>query len=304
MYEKRLAAVPPQLFTADGTVGGQITIAEPCLFKVKQQVILYSSTQGQSVYQIMRIDDNVLYVADIGGKITDRADVSAFKVANGANISAVEQNRSTIPEQEVERLTYEEEPVVARRVILVDQCGDKIGDTNPLPVTATFSGNVQVGDVRITAYNNDPTPGSLPSSVRISDGTNQVKVNPDGSLNVIVESGIGSSTPVNQFNAITSAASGISTLLLSYTVPVGYTANMFRIEYGGDNIGQFDVHVNSALVARRRTYFGGELADTFEFAANGANGYPLNAGDIVQLYVLHNRPFLGNFEARIQLILI
>jgi hypothetical protein len=79
---------------------------------------------------------------------------------------------------------------------------------------------------------------------------------------------------------------------------------MYRIEYGGDNIAQFDVMVNSVLSARRRTYFGGQLADTFEFAATGADGYMLSAGDVVQVVVTHNRPTLGAFEARLQASLI
>lgn len=142
-YEKRLKAVPLQLFTADGTNLGKVTIPDACAFKVKQQVVLNSSTAGPLRLEVKRVDgDFVLFVGPIGdhqhkSSISERTDISAYLVADGASIFAEEQKRPNIPEQEIERLTYEEEPTVARRTVLVDECGDKISTANPLPVAAT-----------------------------------------------------------------------------------------------------------------------------------------------------------------------
>lgn len=144
-YEKRLKAVPPQLFTADGTNLGKVTIPDACAFKVKTQVILNSSTQGTLRLEVKRVEsDTVLFVGPIkdhqhNASILDRTDILAFLVADGAFIFAEEQKRPNIPEQEIERLTYEEEPTIARRTILVDSCGDKISTINPLPVSATVT---------------------------------------------------------------------------------------------------------------------------------------------------------------------
>jgi hypothetical protein len=158
-YEKRLKAVPSQLFTADGTNLGKISIPDACAFKVKQQVVLSSSTQGPLRLEVKRVDnDFVLFVGPIGdhqhkASILDRTDISAYLVADGASIFAEEQKRPNIPEQEIERLTYEEEPTVARRTVLVDPCGDKIDSVegedgiNRLAVDAAIS--VVVPDLKI-----------------------------------------------------------------------------------------------------------------------------------------------------------
>lgn len=147
MIEKRWKAVPPQPFVADGTADGKITLAGACrLFKVKQQIILKSSAiPSHDILEVKRIvDENTLYVGLRSQNIDSRYDVSGYLVADSASIEAIEQLRSKIPEQEIERHTYEEEPVVARRTILVDECGNKINEDNPLPTTAQVTlGNVE-----------------------------------------------------------------------------------------------------------------------------------------------------------------
>jgi len=175
MYEKRLKAVAPQLFLANGTTLGRINIATASLFKVKQKVTLYSTTQGMQNFEVKRVESaTILYVGPVNNgqsqtKITDRSDISGFLVADGAWLSADEQPRPNIPEQEIERLTYEEEPTVARRVVIVDPCGDKIDKTNPLPVTID---GVKIDadlEVRLRRKNDDPNLGDEHDSIRIGN---------------------------------------------------------------------------------------------------------------------------------------
>lgn len=208
MLEKRFYAVPPQAFTANGTANGVVTIAgEACtLFKVKQHVIISASTLPNLTLEVKEIDNqgNVQVGPIPDGKpgvntsIDARTNISAYTVALGANISANMQKRPAIDWAEAMRAMYDEEPTVAMRSILVDECGDRINATNPLPVAATFDGTVQVGDIRITACDDDPAPGDKHSSVRIA-GTNcdnELEVNADGSINVVPLAGASSATPI------------------------------------------------------------------------------------------------------------
>lgn len=136
--EKRLSKVLPQLFTADGTANGRITINEACLFKVKQRVIVTADTLDDLLLEVKSvIDVTTLVVGPRGGSIYNVADVSAYTTALNASIEAKEQLRPAIPIQEIERFEYEEEPVVAKRTILVDKLGNLISGSNPLPVTST-----------------------------------------------------------------------------------------------------------------------------------------------------------------------
>lgn len=131
-------------------------------------------------------------------------------------------------------------------------------------------------------------------------GTQHVlKINPDGSVNANVT--IVPSSPLivkSTFNAITSVSSGILTTILSYTVPVGKTDYLDHIEVSGDNIANFEVYINNVLNARQRTAFTNFNA-LFEYQVDSEVGYKLIAGTLLQVKVLHNRPSLGNFEARI-----
>lgn len=140
MIEKRFKAVPPQSFIADGDNRGLVTVVNSKLFKVKQIVSLQIPGNSVQKLEIKRIESiNVMYVGPIGGSIDARVDTSSYTTASGAFIFAEEQQRPKVPEQEVERNTYEEEPTVARRVLLVDPLGVSIDDSNPLPIEGTIS---------------------------------------------------------------------------------------------------------------------------------------------------------------------
>lgn len=124
MFEKSWPAISPQLFVSVGGTDGRIIIQNTEYFKVKQIVILQDGALI-STYEIKRVlDKTTMFVGPIGGKISDRSDISSFAI--GSIVYANEQKRSSVPEQEIERLTYEEEPTVARRVIPVDTYGDHI----------------------------------------------------------------------------------------------------------------------------------------------------------------------------------
>jgi len=176
--EKRFYAVPPQSFTADGTTTGVVTIAgEACqLFKVGMHVLINATGLPTLKLQVKEIDgEGNVQVGPISGTlktpgantgITARSDISSYTVARTATISADEQRRPDIDWSEAMRAVYDEEPTVAQRSILVDECGDRINDTNPLPVA--FS-------------------ASFPNVVEIADGGgsgDKMTVNPDGSINV------------------------------------------------------------------------------------------------------------------------
>jgi len=127
MLEKRFIAVPDQLFTSDGTADGKLTVVYSGFFKVKQQIIIRSNTQGPTTeLEVKRITNVNTIEVGPKGPIDKRADLTPFTVAGGAVIFANEQVRPSIPFEETTRAVYEEEPVVAYRVIPVDQNGNTI----------------------------------------------------------------------------------------------------------------------------------------------------------------------------------
>jgi hypothetical protein len=71
-------------------------------------------------------------------------DISQYTTADNAVIYADEQDRPSIVPDAYNRAKYEEEPVMAERVVLVDKNGRKYDLNNPLPTNATFTGSLTV----------------------------------------------------------------------------------------------------------------------------------------------------------------
>lgn len=296
MLEKRFPVVPPQNFTADGTANGVITIANTRLFKVKEVVKITGTALPILELEVKNVINlHQMVVGPITGSILTTTDVSAYTVAAASNVFCpATQKRPNITADDFERAVYEEEPVVAKRVILVDGLGDKYNETNPLPVAATFSGTIQVGDVRITAADNDPVAGDIHSSVRISNGSNDLSINTDGSINANIVSSP-SSSPGLQIThlEVSSVVAGVETTLISLVAPPnGYKS--YKVDVSGENIALFRVKVNNVSISTKRTFFG-KLNETFSFEPF-TNGLELNSGDVLTVTVLHTRSMTSNFE--------
>ena len=308
-YERKWKAITPQPLTADANAFGLITLADTCGFYVKQTVYLINTAGATLAVQVKKvISPTQLFVGAIDQKISSWTplNISTWTVASGAKLGAEEQNKNNIPADDHYTAVYEADPVVADRVILVDCHGDKIGDQNPLPV-AIDGGDITVnfGNVRISACDNDPQPGDLHSSVRISDCAHDLKINPDGSINVVVEGG---ASPTLQnvlltYDESAPVASGSPTTILTYTVPFGDTASLQRIMAAGENVARFDILVNSTVISTKRTYFGGALNVDFSFNTSNGEGVHVNAGDVITVKVLHDRPYTAIFEATLEIIL-
>lgn len=187
MLEKRLSAVPPQSFLADGTANGIITVADTRYFKVKQEVILSAnSLPNLDTIEVKRVlSSTQLAVGPQKGNIDTRIDVSAYTVALSAAIFANEQKRPSIPSEEFNRAMYDEEPTVAMRSVIVDKFGNKIDNVvdsngvNRLAVDGQFSAEVDVQvDVDIDGTYN-PVTNPDPDNIGI---IGHERSNPTGQL--------------------------------------------------------------------------------------------------------------------------
>lgn len=148
--EKKRQKVLPRLLTADGTAHGLVTVTNTRGFFVKQKISIRSNTQPPVTLEIKRFDSLFsFYVGPLPenkGKISDRSDISAYTVADGATIEAGEQDRPGIKQDEHQRAVYVEEPVVAKRVISVDEDGDYYNEDNPLPVVSVSDADDKAWD--------------------------------------------------------------------------------------------------------------------------------------------------------------
>jgi hypothetical protein len=205
--EKKRKGVSPRPLTSDGTTNGVITLADTSDLFVKQIIFLVSNTQQPRELEIKRfINRTTFKVGPKGSNIQSYSDVSDFLVSDGAILSAPEQDRPAITEKEHERAVYAEEPIVAKRSVLVDDFGDYYNTDNRLPVDIGTNISLE-GDlaVNLDAVENTVNPDNvfmvgsengtkngvrhvarvdseLDLRVGISDGNNKATVNGSGEL--------------------------------------------------------------------------------------------------------------------------
>lgn len=138
MIEKLWSAVAPVQLTAAGNSRGLVTVTSTSGFRVKMNVTIANGANSQ-LLEIKRIVNSTQMFLGEKGDIKLRSDLSSFPV--GSAVWALEQPRPSIPLQEIERAIYEEEPIVARRSVLVDEFGSLMR-TDPTPNGSALSVSV------------------------------------------------------------------------------------------------------------------------------------------------------------------
>lgn len=129
------------------------------------------------------------------------------------------------------------------------------------------------------------------SAVQITDGTDNLAINPDGSINVTLS---GSVTVLDVYNEISSVVSSVLTTIVSYVVV--NAGKLKQINVSGTNISEYSVELNATVIDKKRTYFGGALNADFNYD----DGIAVSPADTIAVKTIHNRPMVGDFNGRIQ----
>jgi hypothetical protein len=158
--ERKLGLVSPVLFTSNGTAGGLVTVPDTKGFVVKAQVVLTANTLPTLQLEIKRVLSSTQFLVGEKGKIEQRANILAYTTALNSSIYQPEQDRPGIMQEQHERAVYAEEPIMAKRNILVDEYGRYYNSQNPIPVNATLNVENVTVDVKLEAMT-----GSQPDNV-------------------------------------------------------------------------------------------------------------------------------------------
>ena len=128
--------------------------------------------------------------------------------------------------------------------------------------------------------------------VDVTDGTNALKINADGSINTNIT---GTSTDLTPWYAeITSVPSSTETTIISLTAPAG-GYRVRRVSVSGDTVATFKLKINGTTNYLQRSWWGA-FNQAFDFAGDDI---ALTSGQTLTVTVLHTRPSLGTFEATI-----
>lgn len=167
---------------------------------------------------------------------------------------------------------------------ILQQCFDESEDR--LRVDASLTISSAIVEVAIS---------DIDDSIKIGDGSGTyLDINPDGSINVVVTNN--GSILTTQYFEITGIVQGITTLLASYSAVAN--RKLQKIEFSGTNIAEYELVIAGITQDKKRTYLGSSLNSSFDFN----DGLVLTSGQLVEIYVVHYRPFVGDFNCRLQIL--
>lgn len=107
---------------------------------------------------------------------------------------------------------------------------------------------------------------------------------------------------INVFNSVSALSSGTETTVATYTVPAAATSYLQLVQCTGTNVSIFRVKLNSQVIAIDRLWWTRSVSSQIKFIETDSLGLKLDEGDVVDVTVIHSRPYVGDFEARIVLI--
>jgi hypothetical protein len=166
--EREWDDIPSINFLQDGGEDGLIVLSDTANFRVKQKVKIKSLSEPDLVLQVKKVSSPTrLYVGPIDNNMNTRANLSSYTVANIASISAERQQKVTVPKDDQYKTTYEQEPVLARRTIAVDQYGDFYTQENRLPVDVGDTVDITIENVTVDleGFSSDPDSVMITGSI-------------------------------------------------------------------------------------------------------------------------------------------
>lgn len=104
---------------------------------------------------------------------------------------------------------------------------------------------------------------------------------------------------ISTYDEITAVAKSVLTTISTYTVPVGKSFFLESVDFGGTNIAEYTLLIDNVLEAKKRTWWTGDLKDSFDFRCGINKGLGVDAGKEIKIKVIHERDSLGSFESRI-----
>lgn len=104
------------------------------------------------------------------------------------------------------------------------------------------------------------------------------------------------------YSEANSVATGVLTDVLTFVVPMTPIWHLLRVEFGGNNIANYSLWFNAVKKDQSFTWFNGNMTGVWDYVNPGGGGVLVASGMIIKVKVVHNRPFVGDFYAKINYI--
>lgn len=90
--------------------------------------------------------------------------------------------------------------------------------------------------------------------------------------------------------------SGVTTQILNHTFSLSNASKIYSVSASGENVSTYELFIDSVLIEKKRTYFGGSIDVEFDFNF----GYSVPLGSVLELKVHHLRPSPSDFNVTLK----
>lgn len=102
------------------------------------------------------------------------------------------------------------------------------------------------------------------------------------------------------FGQVSGVTSGVTVDVASVLVPQDEDWYLQRVAFSGDNSATYELQVDSVILDRVHVWFGANLSGQMDFTGFPSYGKLVTRGSLIVVKVVHSRPYVGQFNARIQ----
>lgn len=100
----------------------------------------------------------------------------------------------------------------------------------------------------------------------------------------------------SQYDEVTNVVAGVTTTVLTHTFSPTINTSIKSVSVSGDNVATYELFIDSVLIEKQRTYFGGSLNAMLDFY----QGQSVGLGSVLEIKAHHQRPMVGSFNATLK----
>ena len=114
-----------------------------------------------------------------------------------------------------------------------------------------------------------------------------------------ISGGGGTTVNVNSlsdYQETTGVINGVTTSILNHTFSATKASKIYSISASGENVSLYELFIDSVLIEKKRTYFGGDLNTEFNFNF----GFSVGLSSVVELKAHHLRPNPSDYNVTLK----
>lgn len=111
-----------------------------------------------------------------------------------------------------------------------------------------------------------------------------------------INTGSAAVNSLSDYQETTGVINGVTTSILNHTFSATKASKIYSISASGENVSLYELFIDSVLIEKKRTYFGGDLNTEFNFNF----GFSVGLSSVLELKAHHLRPNPSDYNVTLK----